>query len=147
MLPERRVLVVDLTIAEPLRETVGPIAWTVLESLAASATPGTRQHRVGGGTRALGRSLSLSKDTVARALRRLAEVRLVERVDARDPTSGRFGSTSYVVDLVAAGISIERRVDRIDVPVELAPIPPHRAELSPPGPLTLRRDRQLTLLD
>jgi hypothetical protein len=51
--------------------------------------------------------VGLSKDTVARSLRRLAAAGVVARVDRRNYRTGRFASTSYVVDLDVAGVSVD----------------------------------------
>ena len=50
--------------------------------------------------------MGVSKDTVARSLRSLTEVGIVERVDHRHELSGRFGATTYRVDLPSVGITV-----------------------------------------
>lgn len=141
---ERRALVIDTAVAEPFRCAVGAVAWFVLESLAVSAPPGQHRLEVAAGTRQLAVAMSLSKDTVARAMRRLADAGVVERVDHRDSLSGRFGSTVYVVDLASAGLALEHR-DRDTKPVHDSP---HRTTTTPRQPsLSPVDDRQLSLLD
>jgi DNA-binding transcriptional ArsR family regulator len=144
MAPDQPAIVIDVAVAEPVRRAVGPVAWFVLESLAATALPGMRQLEVSAGTRQIAAIVSLSKDTVARAMRRLADVGLVERVDNRDPLSGRFGSTVYVVDLTAAGLAVEHH----DCHHAPASKPPRlKPSSTHPRPLQPVDDRQLTLLD
>lgn len=141
---ERRALIIDPAVAEPVRSAVGPVAWFVLESLAVTAAPGQRQVEVAAGTRQLAAAVSLSKDTVARGLRRLADAGLVERVDHRDSLSGRFGSTVYVVDLATAGLAVEHH-DSVSKALHVSP---HRATMTPrqPSPSPVD-DHQLRLLD
>ncbi len=107
MLPERRRLIIDPEIAGPMRTRVGATAWCVLESLAAAAPPGREIVEMDCTSRRLGARLGLSKDSAARALRRLTEAGIVERTDYRDPRSGRFDPSIYVIDFAAAGLAIE----------------------------------------
>ena len=89
-------IVVDRRAAE-LRRRLGPTAWVVLEELLADVSgPGDPVVRTN--VRQLAARLGLSKDTAARALRRLRSAGLVERQDARQ-ASGAFGPVSYVVRL------------------------------------------------
>jgi DNA-binding transcriptional ArsR family regulator len=81
------------------RRTLGTTAWAVLEEVALDA------HRDDHGrllavtnVRRIARHLGISKDTAARALRRLAEAGLVERQSRRDE-SGTFSASVYVVCL------------------------------------------------
>ena len=106
MPPERRRLVIDVDVAIVVRERVGAAAWLVLEALAMGPSAGEAVVEVVGSTRSVGASVGLSKDAVARALRCLAAAGLVERVDHRDRVTGRFVSTTYVVDLAAGGLSV-----------------------------------------
>lgn len=83
------------------RRALAPSAWVVLEELA------LRADRAGvavASTRTLAADLGISKDTVARSLRRLTDVGLLERVDQRDSSTGRFRTVVYVVDLHGAGL-------------------------------------------
>ncbi len=82
MLPERRRLIIDPEIAGPMRTRVGATAWCVLESLAAAAPPGREIVEMDCTSRRLGARLGLSKDSAARALRRLTEAGIVERLRA-----------------------------------------------------------------
>jgi hypothetical protein len=99
--------VVDWRRAETVRPAVGPAAWFVLETLAAEATSTGPRVEVECNTRGLAEIVGLSKDTVARAMRRLAAAGLVARVDRRDYRTGRFASTTYVVDLDVAGVRVD----------------------------------------
>ena len=80
--------------ASSMRRDVGPIAWSVLECVAAAGI-----ERAGGtvsftSVRGVADELGLAKDTVARALRRLADEQLVDYVPAR-AHDGRFGPSHY----------------------------------------------------
>jgi len=104
---EPRRLVINLGAASSVRRALGPTAWFVLEALGAQAPADQSRVEVACSSRLLGEKLDLSKDTVARALRRLTDVGIVERIDHRNHLSGRFESSAYVVDFAAAGLSIE----------------------------------------
>jgi len=107
MRPERRRLVIDVELAPSVRAAVGPTAWFVLEALAERCPSRCPSAEVEVSTRQLGGELNLSKDSVARTLRVLATQGLVRRTDQRDPRSGRFLASVYVVDLAAAGLAVE----------------------------------------
>lgn len=104
---EIRRLVIDLDAAGSVRREIGPTAWFVLEALGAQAPASHSRVEMACSSRVLGERLDMSKDTVARALQRLAAVGIVERIDHRNDLSGRFESSAYVVDFAAAGLSIE----------------------------------------
>lgn len=89
-----------------LRSTLEPTAWLVLEELAISAriVDGLAVSTLS--VRLLAERLGRSKDAMARALRHLAEVGLIERLEERDDFSGRFVSVHYCVDLRAAGLRL-----------------------------------------
>ena len=80
--------------AASVRREVGPIAWAVLECLATAAEDRSGVTVSYVSVRGVAGELGLAKDTVARALRRLAAQRLVTHVPARDD-DGRFGSSHY----------------------------------------------------
>jgi hypothetical protein len=107
----RRRVGVDWGPAEAVRAAVGPTAWFVLEALAAEATTNGPRVEVECNTRGLAELVGLSKDTVARAMRCLAAAGIVARVDRRNYRTGQFASTTYVVDLDAAGILIDTAPD------------------------------------
>lgn len=141
MPPETRRLLIDVDAASAVRQAVGPTAWFVLEALAVRAPAGQSMIELECSSRAIGELLDLSKDTVARSLRRLATAAIVDRIDHRNSRSGRFESSVYRVDLAAAGLRIEsvpRRPER--APEDTLHRPPSRVELDPFGD-------QLSLLD
>ncbi len=88
--------------ARGLRRQLGPTAWTVLEELLLDATDGepmvveTHVRRIADG-------VGISKDTAARALRRLIAHGVVTRRSARDLRSGCFGHSVYVLHLEGIG--------------------------------------------
>lgn len=90
------------------RRSLDPTAWVVLEELVLAADLGAAGSTVLAPTsvRDLASQLGLSKDTVASALRRLANAGIVRRQDERDAGSGRFGHSRYVVDLTSTGIGL-----------------------------------------
>jgi DNA-binding transcriptional MocR family regulator len=89
--------------ARVVRRRLPSAAWVVLEELTLAAAPG---DEVESNVRTLAGSLGLSKDTVARALRRLHDDGLVTRVDGRDGASGRFDRAVYRVDIDAVGLTM-----------------------------------------
>jgi DNA-binding transcriptional ArsR family regulator len=80
----------------------------VLEELVLNADAGSDDLTVlvPASVRALASEVGLSKDTVAAALRRLANAGLVRRQDERESDSGRFGHSRYLVDLTSTGIGL-----------------------------------------
>lgn len=106
MPPERRHLVIDLDAASAVRLEVGPVAWVVLEAMAGLAPAGSDVVEVACSARSLGELLGTSKDIVARALRLLSELSVVERVDHRHELSGQFSGATYRVDLARVGLRI-----------------------------------------
>jgi hypothetical protein len=98
--------VVDVDIATRLRGQVGPIGWLIVEAIAAHALPSSGVAEVRCSSRSLAGIVGVSKDSVARSFRALIDAGIIERVDHRDEHSGRFGSTTYRVDLAAAGVTV-----------------------------------------
>lgn len=151
----------DLALTEacrPVRAAVGPVAWVVLEELIAMGERTGSTVRSTTTVRQLGCDLRLSKDTVAAALRRLIADDLVQRVDERNDTSGRFGGSTYLVDLAAIGMEPRPPADPRPTPSDTATSRP--ADLPAPAPdatstsaAPTRRSRrlqpsaQLSLLD
>lgn len=151
----------DLALTEacrPVRAAVGPVAWVVLEELVAMGqiTGSTIQSTTT--VRQLGNDLRLSKDTVAAALRRLIEDGLVERVDERHDASGRFGGSTYLVDLATIGMTSPAPAGPRPTPSDAAiskpddgpaPRPVARDATAPPARRTRRppANAQLSLLD
>jgi hypothetical protein len=82
--------------ARELRRQLGPAAWTVLEELVLDAA-GDESLMVETGVRRIAESVGISKDSAARAVRRLIAEGVVTRRDGRDPDSGCFGRSVYVL--------------------------------------------------
>jgi DNA-binding IclR family transcriptional regulator len=91
--------------ATAVRSLVGPFAWVVFEDMASNSL-GDESAVVVASVRSIAARLAMSKDTVARAIARLIEAGLVERRVDRDPTSGRFGTASYLLHLDLAGVAL-----------------------------------------
>ena len=72
-----------------LRHQVGPVAWCVLEMLAATPLPGDGDTVVLASVRSLASQLGVSKNTIHRALVKLRSIGLVE-AGQRRADSGRF---------------------------------------------------------
>lgn len=107
MPPEGRWLLIDVDAALALRDEVGPVDWLVLEAIASLAPAGEGAVDVACSARSLAELVGVSKDTVARCLRSLVHLRIVERVDHRHELSGRFAATTYRVDLSSVGITVD----------------------------------------
>lgn len=80
--------------AAPVRRAVGPIAWVLLEHLAETSVDFDGETVSHESVRRLSDALDLAKDTVARALRRLAGAGLVAHVPTRSD-DGSFGPSHY----------------------------------------------------
>jgi len=106
MQPEQSQLVIDLDTAALVRGRVGGTGWLVLEAIASRSPAGQAVVEIRCSTRALAEIVGVSKDSVSRACRILADAGIARRVDHRDQQSGRFSSTTYVVDLAAAGLTV-----------------------------------------
>lgn len=81
-----------------LRRATGPAAWFVLSELLSRVDPRDVQDgqvAISANVRSIATATGISKDTVARAVRRLIALGIVERIDERDRGSGRFGSSVY----------------------------------------------------
>ena len=86
--PERRAL----------RRRLGPVAWCVLEDLVEDARVDSLGRRVAtSSVRRLADNLGVSKDTTARALRRLTSAQLIEALPAPRVDRGRFGVGAYLI--------------------------------------------------
>ena len=100
---ERAVTV--LPSAAHLRRAVGPTAWVVLESLLQHAEPtGVDEYDARRSIRELAADLGLAKDTVARAMRVLRDVRLVTHVQRRTRV-GAFDPGRYSISLPSDVVS------------------------------------------
>ena len=85
--------------ASEVRRVLAPSAWMVLEELLLCSSTSFDGERVAcESVRTLSRSLGLSKDTVARAIRRLRGAGLVT-VTQRRTDAGTFESGSYAITL------------------------------------------------
>ena len=77
---------------------MGPVAWCVLEDLLEDATVDSLGRRVvNSSVRRLADNLGVSKDTTARALRRLAAAELIAPLPATRADRGRFGGGAYLI--------------------------------------------------
>lgn len=101
-----------------LRRNVGPTAWVVLEALAEHAVVDVDSTMSYRSVRDLAAELGLANDTVARALRRLADHHLVQHRAARSDV-GRFAAGHYLLTLP---------------PEAMTPMPPHDLESPSPRP-------------
>ena len=126
--------------AAPIRRDLGPLAWIVLEELALCADEGEHgELRSALGVRELASALRISKDTAARAVSRLIEVRLVRRITTRT-AAGRFASCHYVLRL-PRGLTLGAGG------VPAAKLPPPAIKRRHAAPPRSSRGRQLTLID
>jgi len=102
--PTRRRIVIGPR-AHELCQYVGPISWVVLEEMLQRST-GTGDHVVAQvSVRSLASTLGLAKDTVARAVRRLRDLGVLDAVQARSG-SGVFDAGSYRLSIPVACLSV-----------------------------------------
>lgn len=86
-----------------LRRRLGPVAWCVLEDLIEDARVNSLGRRVAtSSVRRLADNLGVSKDTTARALRRLTSAELIAALPAPRADRGRFGGGAYLVCAAAS---------------------------------------------
>ncbi|NND73464.1 MAG: winged helix-turn-helix domain-containing protein, partial [Ilumatobacter sp.] len=91
--------------AHELRAYVGSTAWAVLEEFMQRST-GDCDHVVAQvSIRSLASSLGLAKDTVARAVRRLRDLGVIDALEARSE-SGAFEAGSYRLAVPVACLSV-----------------------------------------
>lgn len=84
--------------SRPVRRELGPTAWAVLEDLALDAVSDATGRLVAAtNVRRLAANLGVSKDAVARALRRLLACRAIVRLPATRQAGGTFGPIAYLV--------------------------------------------------
>lgn len=109
---------------------VGPLAWVLLEELALRAEIRPDGFTVETNVRDLGATLNLGKDTIAKALGRLADLGLLHPQTRR--VAGRYAGCAYVMDIEAchrAGIVItEVAVVSSPCPAAPCPVQPDAAE-------------------
>jgi hypothetical protein len=119
-----------LSSSRALRRSVGPLAWVLLEELALGAENRPDGFTVETNVRDLGATLNVGKDTVAKALGRLADLGLLHPQTRR--VAGRYAGCAYVVDIEAchrAGIVISQAaVVSSPCPVAPCPVQPDAAE-------------------
>jgi DNA-binding Lrp family transcriptional regulator len=102
--PTRRAVVLGPR-AHELRVYVGPTAWSVLEEMLQRST-GDGDHTVAQlSIRTLAPSLGLAKDTVARVVRRLRDLGVIDAAQACS-SSGVFAAGSYRLDVPVACMSV-----------------------------------------
>ena len=112
-----------------VRRNVGPVAWAVLEALAEHAVidgTTTMSYR---SVRDLAADLHLANDTVARALRRLADHGFARHRSDRS-TTGRFATGHYLLTLPP---------DVLTPSLTNPPSPPTNPPTSPRNPTTTPR--------
>jgi hypothetical protein len=94
-----------------LRRTLGPTAWAVLEELLLGSTQVPEAPIAATSVRRLAEDLSVSKDTAARALKRLIGHGLLVRRPGGHSASGRFNSGGYEIRPERlAGVAVELAV-------------------------------------
>ena len=99
-----------------LRRSLGPTAWAVLAEFHFEASPdGPGATVVATSARRVAAHLGITKDTAARALRRLAAAGIVRRRPQATSAAGRFGAGTY--ELLLAPPTTPRRPNRDTVEV------------------------------
>ena len=101
----RRTIVVGPK-AHELRRYVGAMSWAVLEEMMQAATGPSDRLTAEVSIRSLAASLGASKDTVARAVRRLRDLGVVEAGQRRSQ-SGSFRAGSYRLAVPQACLALE----------------------------------------
>ena len=103
--PTRRTIVLGPR-AHELRAYVGSTAWAVLEEMMQRST-GDGDHVVAQvSIRSLASSLGLAKDTVARAVRRLRDLGVIQ-AEQRRSDSGVFQTGSYRLDVPTVCLTVD----------------------------------------
>lgn len=128
--------------APSVRRNVGPVAWAVLEALTEHAVVDGTTTMSYRSVRDIAADLHLANDTVARALRRLADHGLAQHRADRS-TTGRFATGHYLLTLPP---------DVLTPTTTTAPTPPTESPKSPPTTTTTPRPQptehqQLDLLN
>ena len=137
--------------AHELRRHVGPVAWVVLEEMLQRSTGDGDDVVAQVSVRALASSLGLAKDTVARAVRRLRDLGVIDAAQARS-SSGVFNAGSYrlVVPAVCfspAGPPQPSALSPAARPSCAAPpSAPRSSSAARPSPSARRSSGQLSLL-
>ncbi len=112
----RRSIVIDPAVSG-LRRELGPSSWVVLEEMLLCSTGDADDCTAAVSVRALGASLGLAKDTVARGIRRLHAAGIVTAVSSRTP-AGTFAAGAYRI-AIPRGIAIEQTHITARVEVEM----------------------------
>ncbi len=113
--------------ADELRCRLGPASWTVLEAMMQRASETDAGLAVAVSIRSLAASLGLSKDTIARSVRRLRDAGLVSSIQRRD-TSGAFAAGSYRLAVPRSCLSlVSSRVPVAGVPAQSLVHPARRS--------------------
>lgn len=137
-MPPDRQLVVTAR-AATVRRSLTPSAWLVLEELAVGAdTVGIATTN----SRRLAADLGISKDTASRAMQRLIAAGLVERIEGRNDSTGRFGAIAYRVDLAEAGLLVQPANDASTVLAAPPVNPTAPPRMDPRGRRTTRLARR-----
>jgi hypothetical protein len=100
--------------APTTRRALGPIAWCVLEHLAETAEDRAGNTVSYETVRSTAGALGLANDTVARALRRLADAGLITHMPGR-AVDGRFASSHYRLTF-PADVFIDLSVPNLPLP-------------------------------
>jgi DNA-binding transcriptional MocR family regulator len=109
------------------------VAWCVLEDLIEDARIDSLGRRVAtSSVRSLAENLGLSKDTTARALRRLASAQLIEALPARRVDRGRFGGGAYLIRGAAQRGDIATAGGRVVAAPESRRLPARSTAVSQP---------------
>lgn len=103
--PARRTIVLGPR-AHELRAYVGSTAWVVLEEMMQRSTGDGDQVVAEVSIRSLASSLGLAKDTVARAVRRLRDLGVIQ-AEQRRSDSGVFQTGSYRLDVPTVCLTVE----------------------------------------
>lgn len=103
---DRVHLAVDPVVGGRVLRRVGPAAWVVLQGLAARSNGSRRTAQADTNVRELATDLGISKDTVARAINRLVDAKVVRRTTFAQNESGRFAARSYLIDLSRSGLQV-----------------------------------------
>ena len=105
--------------ADDVRCRLGPASWVVLEAMMQRASETDAGLVVAVSLRSLASSLGLSKDTIARSVRRLRDAGLVSSIQRRD-SSGAFAAGSYRLAVPRSCLSLVGS----SVPASVAPARP-----------------------